>query len=352
IDQMKEDARTSTLSERRVLEVSPRSFIIDNQPTSKPIGALGRTIEAEFNVISARNHGSINLNRIDTLAQRQNLTIKGKFVRQNALANLVLTGDEINLGCMLVDFGAETTSVSIYRGGSMRYFVTLPIGSRVITRDLMSLNQTEERAEILKKAIGDAGNLVPHTDRTDIDCNPTDINNYVYHRAAEIAVNIVEQVKFAGMTFNDLPKGIILVGGGSNLRGFSEALTRLAHTPVRLGAIPSSVRVSDPRMQTLEMLDVIAILKMAAESSPAECTEIPEHLSATVINDTIDNDGYDDVSDSDDDEGPGPMPIRKGKNKKKTADQKKSDTPKKPGFFTKMMGGLSNFFEEPEDQEN
>lgn len=367
LDQLKEEARTSTLSsERRVLDVSPRSFVIDNQTTARPVGVLGRNIEAEFNVISVRNHGSINLNRIDTLAQRLNLSIRGKYVRQNALASLVLTPDEKDLGCMLVDFGAETTTVSIYRGGSMRYLVTLPLGSRNITRDLMALNLTEERAEMLKKAIGDAGNLTPTVERTDLDCNPVEVNNYVYHRAAEIAINIIEQVKFAGLTFNELPKGIILVGGGSNLRGLNDSLARLSQSPVRLGAIPASVRISDSRMQTLEMLDVISILKMAAETGAVECTEIPEHLAqAATLSDDGTHTSYnrtdapddDEVDDDDDDDideedGPGPRPIKGRKAKAKKV--KKTKDPSRPGLFTKVINGLSNFFDErePEDQDN
>lgn len=68
-------------------------------------------------------------------------------MRQSAIADLVLTSDEKKLGCMLVDFGAETTTVSMYKNGTLRYFETLPLGSRNITRDIMSLNHTEENAE-------------------------------------------------------------------------------------------------------------------------------------------------------------------------------------------------------------
>ena len=44
LDKLKEQARTSTLSERRVLDVSPRTFVIDNQTTARPVGVLGRNI--------------------------------------------------------------------------------------------------------------------------------------------------------------------------------------------------------------------------------------------------------------------------------------------------------------------
>jgi cell division ATPase FtsA len=156
------------------------------------------------------------------------------------------------------------------------------------------------------------------------------------------------------MSFTDIPKGIVLVGGGSNLRGFSDALSRMTHTPVRMGTIPASVRVTDPRMQSLEMLDVIAILKAAADNSPMECTETPEYAG------TPERSGGGDYVPVDDD-GPGPQPRRQQrtapakpvkKQRRQSDEDDDSEVESKPGFFSRMVGKLSGFFDEPEDQEN
>ena len=84
------------------------------------------------------------------------MKIQDYIVRPLAEAALVLTDDERRLGCMFVDFGAETTTVAIFKNDAPAYLVTLPMGSRNITIDLTSLNYIEERAEEIKRISGNA----------------------------------------------------------------------------------------------------------------------------------------------------------------------------------------------------
>ena len=53
-------------------------------------------------------------------------------------------------------FGAETTTVSIYKNDVLIYLATIPVGSRNITKDITALNILEERAEEIKKSVGNA----------------------------------------------------------------------------------------------------------------------------------------------------------------------------------------------------
>ena len=70
------------------------------------------------------------------MADRLRLGINGFVVRQIAEGDMVITNEEKMLGCVLVDFGAETTGVSVYKSGHLQYFATLPLGSRNITLDI------------------------------------------------------------------------------------------------------------------------------------------------------------------------------------------------------------------------
>lgn len=333
IEQIKGEARNSGLSEREVIEVMPREFMIDNMENSNPVGSFGKTIKADINLITCKPVIHKNINR--TITDRQAIDIKGIFVRQTAIADLVLSSDEKKLGCMLVDFGAETTGVSIYKNGSLQYFVTLPLGSRNITRDIMSLNYTEDRAEELKRIIGDAKNAEPDIRKNEFDGDPVEVNNYVRARAGEIVANILEQPKYAGYNnLQDLPAGIILVGGGAKLRGFADLLVQRANVlqqnpiKIRLGGIPSGIRTSDTRLSSIDMLDVISLLYKAAQNNPQECTE-------TIVPIAPEPEDIDD-----DEDEPGPKPIKK---------QKQS----KPSFWDKLrdkaMGTARGIFDEPDE---
>lgn len=198
VDELLERAKSSLNPDREVVEVEPGEFVVDNMSITVPVGTVGRTMSAEVNVINCRAQMLRNLNLAVT--EKLGLKINGYVVRQTALAEMVLTDDE-RLGVMLVDCGAETSTVSIYKGGVLRYLNTVPLGSRHITRDIMALHYSEERAEELKKAVGNAnphGNMQSGLRLEGID--DTEINNYVSARAGEIVVNVAEQISYAGLS--------------------------------------------------------------------------------------------------------------------------------------------------------
>ena len=338
IDQIKSEARNSGLSEREVVEVMPREFMIDNLENPNPIGSFGKNILADINLITCKPVIRRNLNR--AITDRQSINIKGIYVRQITIADLVLTPDEKKLGCMLVDLGAETTGISIYKNGTLQYFVTLPIGSRNITRDIMSLNYTEERAEELKRIIGDAKNVEPGIRKNEFDGDPIEVNNYIRARAGEIAANIIEQAKYAGFTnIQDLPGGIILVGGGVKLKGFTDLLmqqsnvSQQSNVKIRLGNIPTNIRISDTRLSSIDMLDVISLLYKVSKNSPQECMEI---LAPVIENVDTDND-------DDDDNEPGPQPVKVRKIKGPSIWSKLKD---------KAMGTARGIFDEPDEEDD
>lgn len=102
------DALAYPLHERSVICVTPREFKVDNCPTN-PVGMMGSHISARLNLVSCRNQLMRNLHVV--LDERLHLRVHETFVRQLAEADLVLFTEEKRLGCMLVDFGAETTTV-------------------------------------------------------------------------------------------------------------------------------------------------------------------------------------------------------------------------------------------------
>ncbi len=270
------DALGQTLHERSIVSVTPREFLIDNTPTDRPVGMMGSHITARLNIISCRNQLIRNLNNV--LDERLHLKIHDIYVRQLVEGDLVLSSEEKRLGCMLVDFGAETTTVSIYKNGVLEYLSTIPMGSRNITRDITALNHLEERAEELKIA---GGNALPATEHVQLHNNygTTDytiVNNYVAARAGEIILNINEQMKYAGYEANKLPAGIVMIGKGTKLNGFSQRLENITGMKTRVGAPHTRIRINDGKIQSADAVDVISILAAAAKNKPKECMRRPE----------------------------------------------------------------------------
>lgn len=274
IEQIKAEANT-TLTDRDVVSVEPMEFIVDNQTIINPVGTFGQNIRTTLNVITCKPQIIKNLNRV--IVEKLQLKVCGYIVRQIAEADMVLTDDEKRLGCMFIDMGAETTTVSIYKNGSLQYLSTLPLGSRNITRDITALNYIEERAEEIKKAIGNANPAETSASSTAAEgIDTTEINNYVQARAGEIMANITEQLNYAGLKASEIPGGIIMIGGGSKLRGFSTLLTNQTKLKVRQGLAPTTVRIADSGIKSDEAIDVISILAAAAKMPPAECVFTPE----------------------------------------------------------------------------
>ena len=254
------------LIDRTVVDVTPRELLIDNISMPKPVGALGSHILARLNIVHCRPQLLRNLTVV--IEERLGLKIMDTFVRPLAIADLVLLNEEKRLGCMLVDFGAETTTVAIYRNGVLQHLAVLPMGSRNITRDITALNYLEEEAEELKCQRGSA---LPTHESKPGQPDFVAINNYASARAGEIIVNIAEQVKYAGLTPEKLAKGIVIVGRGARLNDFNRRLEQLTGMTVRTGAPGNRIRILDGRIQASDSVDVIAILNKAAQSDPQQC---------------------------------------------------------------------------------
>lgn len=267
ISDITNEALNYQLHERSIVAVEPCEFRVDNASAARAVGMFGSHVDARLNLISCRTQLMRNLNHV--LDERLHLAVNDIFVRQIAEADLVLFNEEKRQGCMLVDFGAETTTVSIYKNGVLLYLATIPMGSRNITRDITALNYLEERAEELKIAGGNA--LSTPDNFTGVSTQPsgidfTLINNYVAARAGEIIANINEQIKYAGLTPDKLPAGIILTGRGARLNGFDRRLAGMTDMKVRVGLPANRIRILDSRINGADHVDVISVLAQAARA--------------------------------------------------------------------------------------
>ncbi len=267
IKRLKKEAEFGLTTTKSILDLLPRRYYVDNKEVTNMAGTFGSRASIDFTAIICAQENRANLERIkldSPLLRRRNY-----LIRPLAIADMVLDSNERQLGCALVDFGAETTTLSIYKEGALQFAVTLPLGSRNVTRDLMGgLKLTEDRAEQLKIEHGNAINERPCG--APLSADQVDINQFVHARTGEIIANVIHQAEAAGYKVGDLPAGIIAVGGGARMRNFLTALSTQSKMRVRHG-------VADPQIHLCHGLDpdvdvdIIALLKAAAAMPGNSC---------------------------------------------------------------------------------
>lgn len=326
VDNLRNKALSTAIdSSLEVIDAIPRSYMVGKRETRSPKGEIGNRISATYDLIVCRKELQRNLNR--TLVDKVGVDIAGLVVTPLSTAQVLLTSEEKRLGCMLVDMGAETTTVSIYKDGSLRYLATLPLGGRNITRDITTLNLLEERAEDIKTNNGNA--MAREAGGQNMkDYRMSDVNNLIVARSEEIVANIVEQLKYADMKDSDLPAGLICIGGGSKLNGMLDLLSKQTSLTVRRGQLPEYIRLEEIKAPTVEALQVSSVLYSGASVSDAVCLEEPQGESLPVT-----GEGYEEESEQHEDKRP-----KKGKDGSK--------------LLNKWRTNIAKFFSAPEEDDS
>lgn len=268
-----------------IIDAVDRVYVVGKNETHNPVGTTGNRISATYDLVVARPE--LKRNVVRSISDK--LGIKLSFVVTNlACGKVILTDEEKRLGCMLVDIGAETTTVSIYRKGYTNYLATIPLGGRNITLDLTTLNLLEEKAEEIKLT---SGNAIMRDTPSSLNLNGiklSDISAMIVARSEEIVANIVEQMEYAGFTEKDLPGGIICIGEGSKLPGMVELISRQSGLPARQGQLPQYIRIESSRVSVSSLMQAASILYAGASSSDEECFEEPKRDEIPVTGDLPD----------------------------------------------------------------
>lgn len=321
--------------EGRVLDVVPRSYQIDGAEVTNPVGSVGSHLYAAMNAILCRPQTRRNLQMV---FDRLDIEVKGFVVTPLAVASSLLREEERQLGCLLVDHGAETTTVSIYKNNRLMYLNVLPMGSRNITKDLVALNIMEESAEKIKCNYGDAMSAGVDLEKLDIaGVSSLDVANYVTARSGEIMENVYNQLKLAQFTPDQLPAGIVATGRGMRLKRMPDLLRSIFDLPVRIGQI-EGVADNSGLAGVPQLLSVV--LEVSGYTESVNCMELmqlPDDMNP--------------IEDEDEDDGD-EVGINLSGRRQKT--EQKS---KRPGFmkriFKSISSGLDTIYEgDDDDDEN
>lgn len=218
--------------DQEILDVAIQEYKVDAQYQTDPVGIQCTHLEGNFLNILQRNTFYKNLNKC---FENAGVNVAQMYISPIALADSVLTETEKRSGCALVDIGADTTTVSVYNKNILRHLAVIPLGSHNITKDIASLQIEESEAEKMKLKYGCA-----YTDNNEIDNNlklPIDGDRDVDSRKfIEIVEGRLEEI--IENVWNQIPSdyyeklllgGIILTGGGSNIKNIEKAFYNYTH---------------------------------------------------------------------------------------------------------------------------
>ena len=282
IDEMRDESQ-HVPADYELLENFPQSCSVDGRPApDDPVGIVGTKIENEYlNVIARRTLR----NNIETCFSNTDVKIKEMRLAAYDLAENVLTDQEKRAGSVLVDLGAGTTTVVVYKNNILRHLVTLPIGSANITQDITSWQIDEAEAEVLKLQYGNAieENKEENEDTTPQTYTTTygkviklsDIQSTINARMVEIIANIHQQIINSGYA-NQLLGGVILTGGGAAMKNIAKAFSeRLKMEKVRVAehlniTVIKNSTVTNFTADNVRSTSIISLLEGGSENCVGE----------------------------------------------------------------------------------
>jgi cell division protein FtsA len=239
-----ETARAIALSpDREIIHILPQEFTVDDQTgIGDPQGMVGTRLEVNVHIVTSSTTAAQN---IITAVNRSGLLVGDTVLEPIAVGEAILTEDEKELGCVLVDIGGGKTNVAIYHRGAVRHTVVVPLGGELFTNDIaVGLRTSIPEAERLKRQQGCALSSMAKDEevfevsgigaRQPRAIAQTVLTEIVQPRAEEIVHLVRNEIRSAGYE-RQAGAGVILVGGGAMLRGFVELAEDILDMPVRIG---------------------------------------------------------------------------------------------------------------------
>ncbi len=334
VQQLRASAEKYSPELSRAYTVADVEYYIDNKPERNPVGVTGSRLEASFKLITGRPNLMGNVEK--SITGRAELPIADYIVGAMAAAAVALNDEEKELGCAFVDFGAGTTTLSLYKGGILRGMAVIPFGGKNITRDICALNFTENDAEQLKIKFGKALEsqessffASPFSSKPDVDL--TQLNRVIGMRLDEITANLQEQIRLSGYE-ESLGAGMIITGGASRLKNMDAYLTRELKMPVRVATAKKAFINNSPDLvNDPSFTRVLGMLLMGEENCELQVVEPQEY------------DSYDEEA------GSSSRSSRSKEKRKDNAKVKKQKSTKEGGFLTNMENFFGNMFSDDDE---
>jgi cell division protein FtsA len=211
----------------QIIDVIPQEFTVDNfQNIKYPIGYSGVKVGANFHIITGDRHAIRNITRA---VNKSKLAIKDIVLQPLASADAVMCEHDLEAGVAILDIGGGTSDLAVFQEGILRHTAVIPFGGENITNDIKTgLSVMKSQAEAMKVQFGSA--LAQEAKGNAIITIPgirgmppkqvsvKTLAQIIQARMSEILDFVTYHLQQVGMENKALNGGIILTGGGSQLK--------------------------------------------------------------------------------------------------------------------------------------
>lgn len=241
-------------SDREIIHILPQEFALDRQRgVPDPVGMEGSLLEVDVHLVTA---SSSHLNNIWKSINKAGFSVIEPISSLLAVGDVVISPEEREIGCLLLDVGGQSVQIGIYSDGSIRYAREIPIGGDFVTKDISyGLRTSLATAKKIKEQFGSAMLSLLTGDEEDVEYTNVDgrtvnkirrstLVEIMQPRIEEIFNMVNEDIKNSGYVDYIAPGGIIMTGGGAKLDGIVAAAEQVMGLPTRLG-LPQGIRGPD-----------------------------------------------------------------------------------------------------------
>lgn len=229
---------------REIIHTVLRGFAVDGmQGVRNPFGMRADTIEACVHVITASTNPIQNLIKA---VQRTGVEIRELVFGALACSQIVTTSEERELGSVVINLGAGTTTITCFQNGFLTYSEILPMGGDDLTERISSrFRLTRDMAEDTKRKFSNVAlDHISESEVVSINLNsrssPTVFNKLEFCRVIkswgeEVFCSIHKKLEKNHLNKN-LNSGVILTGGGALIRGIKDLAAKEFESYVRVGS--------------------------------------------------------------------------------------------------------------------
>ncbi|OIO76113.1 MAG: cell division protein FtsA [Elusimicrobia bacterium CG1_02_37_114] len=270
VEQAIDNAKAIQISpDRDIIDTIPQEFSLDRQKgVPNPIGMDGHYLEVYVHIVTA---GMNHLTNIYKSVSQAGFSVVEPIYGIMALGDIVVLDEEKDVGCLLIDFGGQTTGMAIYSEGSIRFSREISCGSDLITRDIAhALHTSLAQAQLVKEKYGVT---IPNLVKEDKEIEFIGVDGHNVHkttrkRLADIIAPRLEEIserindEIQNSTYADaiVPGGIILTGGGAKLQNCAEAFERVIGISTRMG-LPQNIMGSNEIISNPVYATAIGVLR-------------------------------------------------------------------------------------------
>ena len=229
-----------------IIHVLPQEYKVDGQSEIKePKGMYGGRLEANFHVVVGQVSSIKNIGRCIKSA---GLDLGNITLEPLASAEAVLSQEEKEAGVALIDIGGGTTDLAIFKDGIIRHTSVIPFGGNVITEDIKEgCSIIEKQAELLKIKFGSAWpgenkdneivSIPGLRGREPKEITLKNLSKIIHARVVEIVEQVYVEIKNYGHEEQKkkLIAGIVLTGGGSQLKHLKQLVEYITGMDTRIG---------------------------------------------------------------------------------------------------------------------